>query len=582
MYSNIGVQTFRLRSKEGGTLLNDASFPVTTLNIDTWYHFELTHSAGTFYFFQDGVLLSSVAGAIEFSDLTGNFDIGRLSTAGYINAYIDEFRLSTGVARHTSGFTVETIAYKRAGVDDEYTSTLLHFDGTDASTTFIDTVGSTNWISQTGGSGAAPCLATAQKVFGTASGYLETSAPGWSKVLKSELVAASTRFSVWHRDRFAVDFRIRPATLPAAGETKDIVGWFGTTGNISLSLKYVSAATFDVLIVGSGIGNATIAAAVPLVINTWYHFAFTKDSTTVTFYLDGVSKGSVNASAIYANQDSAAKYATYISLGNTISATLNRYVDEFRISNDTKRWSSDFTPDTEAYGSTVKSASIDFAASSSYTVSNNFVDEGESSTVNAVIVGGYLINVATPPAATVNALFEPAYTKDISETASINATFGPIGLVTPISEESSVNAAFTATYSVHMSASDLPPCPLPTLEGRCGYNAVLDSSYDLCSLSATTGALLDTDTLPIMTLSATAERSLSSSLSSKVVLPYLNSNSDPSLIATLSRSIALMTLSSSGYITGTNALTETMPFPFMYALSSNSRDFSTYVMEYTR
>ena len=50
------------------------------------------------------------------------------------NGYIDEFRISKGIARWTSNFTPPTEAY----TTDLYTKLLLHMDGTNGSTTFTD------------------------------------------------------------------------------------------------------------------------------------------------------------------------------------------------------------------------------------------------------------------------------------------------------------------------------------------------------------------------------------------------------------------------------------------------------------
>jgi hypothetical protein len=56
----------------------------------------------------------------------------------YFNGWIDEVRISKGIARWTSNFTPPTAPYS---VDDPNTVLVLHADGADASTTFTDSSG---------------------------------------------------------------------------------------------------------------------------------------------------------------------------------------------------------------------------------------------------------------------------------------------------------------------------------------------------------------------------------------------------------------------------------------------------------
>lgn len=83
----------------------------TTLSASTWHHIELSRSGGTVRLFIDGVLDATVANAVtwDFSDSgTRVGSNGWDGTNSMFHGYIDDFRVTKGVARHTANFTPPT------------------------------------------------------------------------------------------------------------------------------------------------------------------------------------------------------------------------------------------------------------------------------------------------------------------------------------------------------------------------------------------------------------------------------------------------------------------------------------------
>ena len=80
------------------------------LSINTWYHIAVTRSGNTFKSFINGVVEKTftVSGTI-YSDTTIPYNIGRsgYSSGGYFyyNGYMDDLRITKGVARYTTTFT---------------------------------------------------------------------------------------------------------------------------------------------------------------------------------------------------------------------------------------------------------------------------------------------------------------------------------------------------------------------------------------------------------------------------------------------------------------------------------------------
>ena len=131
-----GTWNWVYRVWSGGTSIIYITQP-TTIVVNTWYHVALVRSGDSWYWFQGGVQLGSTS---TETDAVPNFSTNVCLSyldygAGlYFNGWLDEFRISKGVARWTSSFTPPTSAHTA----DSPAVLLLHINGADGSTTFID------------------------------------------------------------------------------------------------------------------------------------------------------------------------------------------------------------------------------------------------------------------------------------------------------------------------------------------------------------------------------------------------------------------------------------------------------------
>ncbi len=97
----------------GGTDVCDAT---SALSTGSWHHFALVRSGNNWMVFIDGTQCGTtqVASGALF-DSTSNVYIGgqfqSAAGSGGINGYLDEYRVSNGIARWTSNFTVPAVAY---------------------------------------------------------------------------------------------------------------------------------------------------------------------------------------------------------------------------------------------------------------------------------------------------------------------------------------------------------------------------------------------------------------------------------------------------------------------------------------
>jgi hypothetical protein len=88
-------------------------------------------------------------------------------------------------------------------------------------------------------------------------------------------------------------------------------------------------------------------------IQTWYHIALVRSGTDVKMYKNGTLIGSTTSSRNFGNNDTPLVIGRDLGPAGGNSSEHNRdwngYIDEFRLSNGTARWTSDFIPLTEPY-----------------------------------------------------------------------------------------------------------------------------------------------------------------------------------------------------------------------------------------
>lgn len=84
--------------------------------VDTWYYVEVDRSGNNLYFFVDGVQVGTTQDVTGVTIFNSNqvFRMGTINSATPANdfaGWLDEARVSVGVARHTANFTAPTAPY---------------------------------------------------------------------------------------------------------------------------------------------------------------------------------------------------------------------------------------------------------------------------------------------------------------------------------------------------------------------------------------------------------------------------------------------------------------------------------------
>ena len=324
------------------------SYDVTSADIITdttnWHHVAVVRDGGSLNLYIDGELqgTSDVTGVV-LNDVVSSFSIGRTGdyNSNFFDGNIDEFRISK-VARWVDVFTppimeyAPTVPLSPTGIPPTPTTvvapreTLLHYNGTDNSTTFADATGKV-WTAY----GNAK-LSTDSPKFGTASGLFDGAS--WISAPDCE------DFSFGSQD-FTIDFWAKRSTI----EQQFLFGNNDSAGDPSVATLYSEFNGDGNFQIWFFTGNESInLATIDAITDTnWHHIAVVRNGDSMSIYADGISQGLLNTAGLTFN-DSASNF----SIGRTGDFEGSPFIgaiDEFRISIGTARWTADFTPPTEEY-----------------------------------------------------------------------------------------------------------------------------------------------------------------------------------------------------------------------------------------
>jgi len=300
----------------------------STISANTWHHCAITRDyGGTGHI----MYIDGVAQTDTIADHSGTTQqvvlkilgpqLGTVST----DYYMDEFRVSD-IVRYTSGFTPSTEPF----VNDANTLLLLHTDGTDGSTVFLDDNGT--------GRSAVGIIAddnaqidNAQSKFGGTSAVFPSPA-GW---LQTGAVNAFAVSGDWTKE-FWIYYNKSDADQYIHHNRG---GYSSGSFNIyTPSVGNVRAAFND--------GGTTRTINTTFSTGQWYHYALVNNSGTITWYVDGSSVGTASWSSTINDPDKTLRWGGF-SAGGT-SDKFEGWIDEYRFS-DTARYTTSFTPDATAF-----------------------------------------------------------------------------------------------------------------------------------------------------------------------------------------------------------------------------------------
>lgn len=225
-----------------------------------------------------------------------------------------------------------------SGIDDSYTKSLLHFDGSDASTTFIDESGKT-WTAVAGAQ-----LDTAFKKFGVSSLLLGTANDVISTPDSEDFNVGSGNFTVdfWFKTPAGDKYMFGQANT--GGGDRAFHGYMYSDGRVGFRIQ--SGTTVYIV-------NHTTTGGAD---NNWHHYAGIRNGNNLYVAIDGVLSSATDVTGVTANNSSS---LMVIGQGGEYAGSpYTGWIDEFRFSKGIARWTANFTPPTIPYDSSIINSKI--------------------------------------------------------------------------------------------------------------------------------------------------------------------------------------------------------------------------------
>jgi hypothetical protein len=258
-------------------------------------------------------------------------DIGASNFPGYL----DEVRISN-VARYGGSFTPPAVPFLSLNTD---TSLLVHADGANGSTAFID---SSIYAHTLTASGSAQVTTSSPK-FGTGSVTFSSGVGSVSAGASVDLEFASLPFTVeaWAYFTAAPDssYRAIISKYSDVGTSHLESWWFGIDNSSKLAFLWSLDGTYNV--------SLNLLGAISPTLNTWYHLAADRDAAgTLRIYLNGAVLNSASVTESFFPSSAACLIGDD---GTPTSVSFPGNLDEIRVTKGLARYGGAFTPPAQAF-----------------------------------------------------------------------------------------------------------------------------------------------------------------------------------------------------------------------------------------
>lgn len=297
-----------------------------TLPINEWIHLAVVYDGSTTKTYVDGAVSGTGSNAYDAVTSAFTFEIGSQCGGNYpMHGYIDDLRITKGIARYTSNFTPPTTELPDpSDPHGANVSLLLHMDGTNGSTAFTDH--SQNNFTVTAGGDAQ--ISTAEKKFGTGSALFD----GTGDYLELPLSSAF--------DFGSDNFTIECWFYTSSTNWQTILARWGGSANVFFIGVDQDAQGVEVYINGSSVLNG------PVNLSAWNHVAFVRNGTSLKLFLNGIEEDSYNIGYTAIDTTDA---QLRIGADNDVNNKFNGYIDEVRITKGVARYTANFVPQTAPF-----------------------------------------------------------------------------------------------------------------------------------------------------------------------------------------------------------------------------------------
>jgi len=331
----------------------------TILLLNNWYNICIVRNDFVISLYINGILdvfgYITTGASIEPSTVSsllllfGKTVTSGLSSYSNFQGYLKEFRITVGVARYLSNYTIQSSPFANTNlgikttVKDTYdlywyfVTLLLHFDGV---TTYIQD--SSNYKVLPSSTNFA-IASTARYMFGNSSLYF---APASSTYL---VYPSSSNFA-FKNSSFTIEFWINwNGTYPSSQTTSRIMG------NINWYILLTSSAQISFVISNNiTASNLSYTSVSTITSGLWYNIAIIRNKNNLLIFING----NLETSVIYTYQiDDGTNWPLFLGTDGTAGTSATGYyyygyIDELRITNGIARYTTNYTLSSSQFPST--------------------------------------------------------------------------------------------------------------------------------------------------------------------------------------------------------------------------------------
>jgi hypothetical protein len=292
------------------------------VTLKAWNHIVITRLSGTTRIFVNGTSGGSTSTSVSLYAATSQLTIGYNPIGGTpdnVQGYLSDVRILKGTGY--SSITVPTAPLTNI----TNTSLLTNFTNAgiidNAMMNDLETVGNAQ-------------ISTTQSKFGGSSMYFDETG--------DYLTTPSTQNVAFGTGNFTIECWVRFATS-TVGNGQGVFQL--SNGYLNSAVRGPAVGTDDTSgkwAIYYGTSSSIHATSIPS-INTWYHVAFVRNSSTSKLYIDGTELISVSDSTNYTD--------TNFTIGGWYSSSylLNGYIDDLRITKGVARYTANFTAPTAPF-----------------------------------------------------------------------------------------------------------------------------------------------------------------------------------------------------------------------------------------
>ena len=449
-----------------------------TVALSTWTHVAYVRKGSANMLYINGVACAALnSSTTNYTD--GNCVIGKTneSLSNLFTGYIDDLRITNGVARYTNGFTIPTTAYGDSTANDpyfNYVSLLVHADGTTYmapafnNNMIVDSSYNALTISRTGN----PTQGTFSPFGGNGWSVYFNGTNDWAQVsINSALDLGAGNFTVefWFNTPVAFTSGVSGSGFLGKKYSDSTNGW----------QIYRDSNTPTKMNARLGLTNNFFSATTPKV-GVWQHWALVRSGTAVSWYVNGVLDATTTNSVNLA--DTSASFN--VGFADTWSAYGNFGISNLRIVKGTAVYTANFTPSTQPLTAITGTQLLAFQ-------NNRFVDNSTNALTVLSHSGAPAIQATSPFAANVysaavngGSLYFNGSTDLISASTATN-----FGLGTVFTVEAWV-------YPTSFAVTNGPMIMDNRTTNECGYWGI--STAGIMGTTVTSSSVLLTSTVALV------------------------------------------------------------------------------------